>query len=63
MRPEAKVKARRRHEIGIAMFRAWLEANPNAKRRERFQTFDLMIDTNRLLPKKKRIKIEHSSRT
>ena len=45
---EAKAKIKKRHEDGIAGYRAWLDQNPNATHDEKVQNFELMMATAEL---------------
>ena len=69
MKPEAKAKRKARHNDAVGAFVAWLDQFPKGKYPPlhiQVKKFDQLVDaeaeqTNK--PKKKRIKIEHTSST
>lgn len=59
--PEAKAKAKVRHERAISDFNHWLKSNPKASRDRQMKMFDLLVDGSTLADavKKKRKNASH----
>ena len=42
---QKKSEVNKRHKLAISHFRKWLKENPKARRRQRVEMFDFLVDT------------------